>query len=159
MNDDVHERRAVFDCNVYLQALISPQGPAGSCVAAVLDGRVLWVSTYVFREIRRVAAYPHLVQRFSELTADRVQELISQVEAVATVVRDVPQHFQYPRDPADAHYIDLAVLADATWRVTRDNDLHDLLTDHSIAGKQFRQITRNQLRVVPPTEFVLAIDS
>lgn len=48
--------RVVFDCNVYFQALINEEGPAGKCVAAAFDGRVtLFITRFVMDEIRRTA--------------------------------------------------------------------------------------------------------
>ena len=51
--------RAVFDCNVYFQALLNPEGPAGRCVSAALNGELtLFVSRFVLDEIRRTANDP-----------------------------------------------------------------------------------------------------
>lgn len=50
--------------------------------------------------------------------------------------------------------MDLAVYVQASWLVTSDKDLLTLMTDHSVEGKQFRQLTRNQLRVVTPADFL-----
>src|SRR4051794_37939679 len=121
---------AVFDCNVYLQALINPTGPAGQCVAAVLDGRVwLVTSRTATAELRDVAGRPEIQEKFPHLTAERVETFIASVEAAAAVVaRAVPGHFTYTRDPDDAHYVDLSVDAGAAWLVTSDKDLLALMT-------------------------------
>ena len=151
----MNEPVVVFDCNVYLQALINPEGPAGRCLTLAFERRVrLWASRLTFQELRRVAGYPELTDRFPHVTPDRVADLIAEVEKVATVARNVPHHFKYLRDPDDAHYVDVAVAADATRLVTRDKDLLDLQTDHSVEAKQFRQLTHNRLRVLQPVEFM-----
>jgi predicted nucleic acid-binding protein len=42
--------RSVFDCNVFLQAMANPIGPAGACLAHVKAGRVeLFVSPILQR--------------------------------------------------------------------------------------------------------------
>ena len=152
------ELRVVFDCNIYLQALINPSGPAGRCLVLAFDGRVaLWASRVTFQELRSTAADAEVSQRFPHITPERVGDLIAEVEKVATVVRNVPHHFNYPRDPDDAHYVDLAVVAEATRLVSRDKDLLDLQTDQSVEGKQFRQLTRNRVRVLRPAELLQEI--
>jgi predicted nucleic acid-binding protein len=48
--------RAVFDCNVYLQAMISNRGAAHACMQLVDDGQViLFASGAILDEIRRLA--------------------------------------------------------------------------------------------------------
>lgn len=152
---EIDKPRVVFDCNVYLQALINPDGPAGRCMTLALARRVqLWASRVAFDELRRVAAYPAIVRAFPHVTTERVEGMIADVEKVATVARVVPTHFTYPRDPDDAHYVDLAYLARAGWLLTRDKDLHDLMTGHAVEAKQFRQLTNNRVRIVTPVVFL-----
>ena len=62
----------------------------------------------------------------------------------------------YPRDPADEPYIDLAVAAAADYLVTRDRDLLSLTNGHSTACKEFRRKTR-PLRVLDPVQFLRVI--
>lgn len=61
--------KVVFDCNVFLQALANPDGPAGRCVEMALSAQVsLYLSPIVLEEIRRVTSYPKLIAKF-ELSA------------------------------------------------------------------------------------------
>lgn len=47
--------RAVFDYVVFAQALISPNGPAASCIEHVRRNRVvLFASSYIIQEIREL---------------------------------------------------------------------------------------------------------
>jgi predicted nucleic acid-binding protein len=71
----------------------------------------------------------------------------------ATLVRKNIRHLlDYPRDPDDERYIDLAASVKADYLVTRDTDLLDLMTGHTVLCKQFRQRT-HPLRIVDPIHF------
>ena len=73
--------RVVFDCNVYVQALISPGGPAGECVDAASKRKVLvFASEVIFSEVEDVAQRPHLVQRFG-LTGEKIKEFMTRIRA------------------------------------------------------------------------------
>ena len=62
MNDS---DRVVFDCNVYFQAFIAPNGPAGEAFNAVKEQRlVLYASATVLAELFDVCSRPHF-QRFT----------------------------------------------------------------------------------------------
>lgn len=64
------------------------------------------------------------------VTVDRIEKLLDNLLKVATVVSEVPAVFSYDRDPDDAHYVNLAVSAQATLIVSRDRDLLDLMDEH-----------------------------
>jgi putative PIN family toxin of toxin-antitoxin system len=115
--------RVVCDCNVLFQALVSAKGPARAVIDAAAQKRVsLVLSEYVFREFKGVVARPHLVQRF-DITDQGLADFVQLLELSATMVDDVPHVFDLPRDPKDAHFIDLAVAANAKLIVSRDKDL------------------------------------
>ena len=65
----------------------------------------------------------------------------------------MPSHFDYPRDPKDEKYVNLAIEAEADYLVSRDKDLLDLMSDFSLVGKEFRQKSR-PLKIVEPQEFL-----
>ncbi len=51
--------KAVFDCNTFVQALLSPNGAAAACMELVKRGDVaLYVSPQVLTEIRDVPSAP-----------------------------------------------------------------------------------------------------
>ncbi len=132
--------RAVFDCNVLLQALISSRGPAGRLLEAAKNRKLtLFFSSYVLDELRDVALRPK-VQRKYHLTPEYVERFCEELTSHATFVAVVPHVFEFPRDPDDAHYVDLAVAASAKLIVSRDQDLlslRDLSTDdgRAFAGR------------------------
>ena len=54
-------RHVVYDCVVFAQALISPDGPAGECVNLAREGKVrLFVSEYLVTEMTTYLLH-HLV--------------------------------------------------------------------------------------------------
>lgn len=132
--------RVVFDCNVYFQALINEEGPAGKCVAAAFDGRVtLFITRFVMDEIRRTATDSALRAKFRHITDERLDQLIANLEKVGHVVTHVPERFTYPRDPDDAHYINLALAAKARYVVSRDKDLLDLMDRSRPEAREFHR--------------------
>jgi predicted nucleic acid-binding protein len=45
--------RVVYDCNIFVQSLISINGPAGRCVRKAQSGEVsLFVTAFILHEIR-----------------------------------------------------------------------------------------------------------
>jgi predicted nucleic acid-binding protein len=62
----------------------------------------------------------------------------------------VPPIFEYPRDPDDAHYVDLAIAADAKLIVSRDNDLLSLRDPATVAGQDFLSRFPLLLILTPP---------
>jgi putative PIN family toxin of toxin-antitoxin system len=144
---------AVFDCNVLLQALASPGGPAGRCVQFALGGRVhLFVSPAVIRELADVASRPKVVAKL-HLVRDRVDAFIESVGAAATLLADFPEPFQYARDPDDALYVNLALAAGARRIVSRDRDLLDLMVLNDDESGRFRE-RFPELQIVNPVGFL-----
>jgi len=68
-------------------------------------------------------------------------------------VRNVPNVFDYPRDPKDERYVDLAAEIEADFLLTRDNDLLDLMSLSSELAKQFRQ-RFPRLLILNPVHFL-----
>ena len=144
----------VFDCMIFLQGLIKERGAAVECLEAFENGEVeLFISEEILREIADVLTRPKLQAKFSLLTAERAEKLVQMLRRKATLIKDVPQLFDYARDPKDEKYINLAVVAKADFIVSRDNDLLDLMTGSVDAAKEFRQRFR-PLKVVEPNDFL-----
>lgn len=151
--------KVVFDCNVFLQALANPDGPAGRCVEMALSGQVsLYLSPIVLEEIRRVTSYPKLVAKF-KLRSERVVALMDNLPKAAVIVPTVPELWCYDRDPDDAHYIiNLALAAGATLVVSRDRDLLDLMDLAKPEAAKF-QLRFPALRILDPVGFLQEVDS
>ncbi len=148
--------RVVFDCNILLQGLASPGGPAGQCVQLALDGEIeLFLSLTVLDELRDVASRPKVVRQL-QLTPDRAEEFIEAVEVAATVLADFAETFSYDRDPDDAHYVNLAAASSASVIVSRDKDLLDLMDNARPEAVDFHK--RFQLlRILDPVAFLIEI--
>lgn len=152
----IERPRVVFDCNVFLQALARPEGPAGRCMEMALSGQVaLYVSSIVMEEIRRVTAYPKLIAKF-RLRPNRVAALLENLPKVAVVVPNVPDLWRYDRDPDDAHYVNLALAADARLIVSRDKDLLDLMDSSKPEAAEFQKAYPT-LRILDPVGFLREI--
>ena len=85
--------RVVFDCNVFLQALLSSRGPAFGCIELARAGDVaVFVSPYVLQELRRTPQHPDL-KRFSRLTAESVELFIVDLMPKMHMISNVPEVF------------------------------------------------------------------
>lgn len=149
--------RVVFDCNILLQALASPGGPAGRCIQLAFDGKVdLFVSSRELGEFGEVASRPSVVAKLG-LIADRVREFLAAVEVAATVLLNFPEGFVYRRDPDDAHYVNLAAAANAMRIVSRDKDLLDLMDVTKPEAAEFQE-RFPLLRVLEPSAFLREVE-
>lgn len=132
-------RMSVFDCNVFVQA-VAFQGAAYQCFAHVLHGpdRLL-TSKYVLDEARYVLSMPWLQAKLPGLTPKRVDALFHHLHRAAIYVERVPKVFDFPPDPDDAPYLDLAIHAGAFALVTRDQALLRLRQPDYELGRRLRE--------------------
>jgi len=145
--------RVVYDCNVFVQALINPTGPAGRCVNKVRDSEVvLFVSPFVLTEIREI--HLKLPAKYG-VTAIQTARLADAMESFGKSLTQIVKVFEYSRDPDDAHYINLALAADAKLIVSRDRDLLDLMSESS-DGKIFRRRFPT-LQILDPVQFLTMV--
>ncbi|MGD0140258.1 MAG: putative toxin-antitoxin system toxin component, PIN family [Tepidisphaeraceae bacterium] len=145
-------QRAVYDCNIYVQALLNLNGPAGTCIRSALEDRVwLFVSEPLLSEIRDAPNKPTPARL--GVTIERTETLIANILKVATVVAEVPVVFTYDRDPDDAHYVNLALAAEAKLIVSRDRDLLDLMDESRPEARIFQQRFPS-LRILEPVQFL-----
>jgi putative PIN family toxin of toxin-antitoxin system len=145
--------RVVFDCNTFLQAMSAPRGPAGRCVQLAIDEKVsLFISPSVMEELREVTGRPKVVAKL-KLVTKRVEEFFEAIEIAATLLEGFPEVFAYRRDPDDAHYVNLALAADAKLIVSRDNDLLDLMDSSKPEATEFQKMCP-ELRILNPVAFL-----
>ncbi len=116
--------RVVVDPGVFVSALIAPKGTPAQLLDLLLEQRCeLVVSPRLLAELTGVL----LRDRFRRYaTAAEVRELVADLAAVATVLRDPPDPVAVTRDPNDGYLVALAVAAQADALVSGDRDLTDL---------------------------------
>ena len=147
----------VFDCNIYVQALISDLSAAAKCFEMARDDTInLFISDSTFAELIEVLSRPKILGLLSECGPNRIQAFLDEVLAVSITVHNYPRKFSFSRDPDDEPYINLAIAADADFIVSRDKDLLSLMTTHTDEAKEFRQRFR-RLKIVDPVEFLQII--
>jgi putative PIN family toxin of toxin-antitoxin system len=139
---------------IYVQAAARVKNPANACLKLVEAGIVrLYLSRETIAEIEDVLSRTHLRNRFETLTDEKVEAFLADIKSKAQILKNVPSVFQYPRDPKDEKYINLALEVEADYLVSRDKDLLDLMTDISADAKEFRQKSR-PLKIVEPIGFL-----
>jgi putative PIN family toxin of toxin-antitoxin system len=147
-------RHVVFDCVVFAQALINPDGPSGICVEHAMKGHIrLFVSDYVVEEIRQLDG--KLPAKYG-VTSQQINDLADQVILFGTFVMDVPSVYVHTIDPDDSHYVDLAVATQSTFIVTRDRHLLNLV---DLTRPESAEFTRRfpNIAIVAPDSFVRKI--
>lgn len=146
--------RVVFDCNVFVQAAANRNSPARQALRLFFDGRIsLFVSEAVLRELGDVLNRPAIRQKLSGLTDRLVNALLQKVGSRAILIRNVPEEFHYERDPKDEAYVNLAIVTNATFLVSKDNDLLDLMTSASEQALRFR-VRYPFMRIMNAVDFV-----
>jgi len=148
----------VFDCNFYLRATTRTSGPAYDCLQLLgTSAYTSLISRDVLEEVEEILSRPVLQRKFPALTPERVGELLARIRANAILIHNVPETFRYARDPDDEVYINLALVTDAQYLVTYDNDLLDLMTRDNEEARTFRHRFPS-LKIVDPQTFLEALD-
>lgn len=156
MSDEGQHLRVVYDCMVFLRALIKESGPSVECFELFESGRIdLFIGDALLNEVSDVLTRPMLQKKYPLLTNGRATQLIETLTDKATLIEQVPNLFSYSRDPKDEPYVNLALAAGATYLVSDDNDLLDLMKDNDV-GKDFRARFPD-LKIVSPLEFIRGI--
>jgi putative PIN family toxin of toxin-antitoxin system len=151
------DTRVVFDCNTLLQGLASPIGAAGRCVQLAIEGSIqLFISPFVLEELRDVASRPKVIKKL-KFTPERLEDFLEAIQLASTALTGFPEPFAYDRDPDDAHYVNLALAADARLIVSRDKDLLDLMDESRVEGRDFKNRFPT-LRILDPVRFLSEVD-
>jgi putative PIN family toxin of toxin-antitoxin system len=147
--------RVVFDCVVYIQALISGSGPSAACVEQARQAIVgLFISPFVMAEIRGVSSCPTLTRKYRHLTPKYIETFIRDIEQHAVSIENPPAVFDLPRDPKDEPYINLGVAVDAQFLVTWNaKHLTYLMRKDTPEGRLFCE-KFPKLKIVSPPEFL-----
>jgi len=131
--------RVVFDCNVFLQALVNPQGAAGECKKLLDRGEIeLFISALVLAEIAEVLVRPRVRQLAPALTLEKIEAFLEDIRLKAICLQNIPEEYRFERDPKDEPYLNLAIAAGASYLVSKDHDLLDLASRQTVEAQTFR---------------------
>jgi putative PIN family toxin of toxin-antitoxin system len=146
--------RLLLDTNVLLAGLVSESSASQKVVDSLKVRKVVpLISPPVMAEYRAVLLHPMILARFAHLTPRRVALALHHLRYIADEYRTVGVKFEFPRDPRDAMFVELAIVGAATHIVTLDLDLLSLPTARTDAGKRFRQRLR-AIEVLEPGTFI-----
>ncbi len=147
---------AVYDCMMWLMQAARPQRAHESFDLVDTGDVELCVGHEIISEIHDVLTRTRHIEKFPSLTPARAVDFIRQYSTKARFIDPVPEVYVLERDPKDSKYINLALAAEASYLVTRDHDLLDLMDGQSPAGARF--ISRfPRLRIIEPSLFVQTI--
>lgn len=134
--------RAVLDANVFVSALIRPEGPPGRICVELLEREAfaLILSPAIVDEVRRTFDDPR-VRRYVRLTSREIEAWLASVQSVAELVEGRRSVSVVASDPDDDKYFAAAVEGDADVVVSGDR--------HVLEVKQFERI-----RVLTPRAFL-----
>ena len=136
----------VIDSTVFVSALLTRGGVAAQLIQHAKDGVFLcYLAEEILAEIQRVLHYPELLERY-RYTAQDIQEFCQVLRETAALVTDLPQ-LAIVRDPNDDMIVACAVVAQASYIVSRDKDLLSLGEYESIVivtPETFMGILREQ---------------
>jgi putative PIN family toxin of toxin-antitoxin system len=154
---NIEPPRVVFDCNIFVQIFLNPNGSAGACKELAEKGEIiLFVSQTILAEVAEVLGRPRFKKLFPALTPERIEAFVEEIEAISVPITNVPEEFRYERDPDDEPYINLAVVAGAKYVISLDNDLLDLMKASNKAGREFQR-RYPMLKVITPTALLAEI--
>jgi putative PIN family toxin of toxin-antitoxin system len=146
-----------LDCNTLVQAIAFDNSPASLCLRLAEQGIVeLFISKATLAELRRVLAYEEILAISPNMTPERIDAFLQRLTYRAALVRNVRHTMDYPRDPDDEAYLDLAIAAKTDYLVSRDRDLLVLMTGHSLICKRFRR-QAHPLRILEPEQFLAEV--
>jgi uncharacterized protein len=151
--------RVGFDCNLLVQGIANRNSPARQALRLFFNGDIsLFVSEPIIREVRDVLNRAEVRRQLPGINDRIVNAFLTKLEAKAILIANVPEEFHYERDPDDEMYINLAVVSNAAYLVSRDKDLLDLMTTWTDIARQFRS-RYPFLRIMTAADFITAIES
>lgn len=149
----------VVDTNILLQSLLNISGPSGQCLAYFRRGEIdIAVSRATINEARDVLSRSILRAKYPQLTDEKVVALLKFLRYRGIYLRTVKKFFEYPRDPKDEPYLNLAIDIGADYLISRDADLLDLMNWKQKEGRELQQRFRS-LKIVTPVEFLQVMES
>jgi len=134
---------------------MNPDGPAGACVEAVLDGQiVLFLAEFVLGEIREIPDKPTPAR--AGVTIGKANELVQNLLLKAEFISSFPRLFIHPIDQDDSDYVNLALAVEAKLIVSRDRHLLNLNNPAKAWSEDFRR-RFPQLQIISPEAMLLEL--
>lgn len=123
------------------------------------DGEIsLFISEETLREVRNVLGREELRRKLPAIKDRLVNALLLKLEGRAILTTNVPEEYQYDRDPNDEKYLNLAIVSNASYLVSKDDDLLDLISTNTDVALRFR--TRYPfLQILTASDFVAKMKS
>ena len=144
-------RRAVIDSTVLVSAFLTEGGVSAELLRFAREGVFLvFLSEDILTEVEHTLSYERIRERYNYTDAD-VADFLNRLRLAANLVDDLP-HLTVVRDPNDDMVIATAQRAQATYIVTRDNDLLSLQQYEDImviSPEAFIAIVRERGRLNP----------
>ena len=139
----------MFDCLVFLQAVISDSGSALACLKLAEKRQiVLHVRPVILGEVRDVLSRPKIQAGFFHLTSSLSDLFLQTIDQLSILTDSVPEVGFSIRDANDLPYLNLAIAQRANFLVRGDNDLLDLRNDPNFVSRF------PWLRIVDPVTFL-----
>lgn len=110
----------------------------------------MFVSEEVLAEMAEVLSRPRTRMLAPALTLEVIEAFIADVRLKSICLQNVPEEYRFERDPKDACYINLAIVAGAKFIVSRDNDLLDLMNPNNNATGEFQRRFPMSRSSIPP---------
>jgi putative PIN family toxin of toxin-antitoxin system len=149
----------VLDTNILLRGLLNIRSAVGGVVDACDQRRaVLLLSRPVLAEYRAVLTDSTMVALYPALVASKIDLALRRLRYVGDIHHALQVQFDYPRDPRDAKFIELAIAGNATHIVSGDKDLLQLASGHGDSAKRFRQRAPS-VKLVDAASFLNAMGS
>ena len=143
---------AVFDTNIFIQAILSETGPGNACAEELFAGRIIvFVHPEILAEIDDFLLRTCVREKYRQVSRFRTADLVRKIRKFGTWVPSVERVFELDRDPSDALFIDLSIAKNAEFLVSRDKDLLELSGDENLVAKY------PNLKIVDPYEFLVAV--
>ena len=128
--------KVVLDANIFVSALLNPKGSPAKVINAWITNKFdCVISIPLLKEITRVLEYPRLRTKYN-LDTKEVIKFLQLINWGAEKV-DVSGRFKLCRHPNDDLILETAVMGEAKYLVTRDDDIkrdQNLITQMTIHG-------------------------
>jgi putative PIN family toxin of toxin-antitoxin system len=141
------------------KGIANRNSPARKALRLFFDGAILlFVSEAILREVGHVLNRSEVRRQLPGINDRIVTAFLAKLAAKAILITNVPEEYRYERDPDDEMYINLAIVANASCLVSRDQDLLDLMATPTDVARQFRS-RYPFLRIMKAAHFINGMES